>query len=57
MHSYEFRGWVKVPATFRISDANRDEAVRRAQLGDYDSFIPEVGLSPIDFHIDQKEEK
>lgn len=57
MHSYEFRGWVKVPATFRISDTSRDEATRRAQLGDFDSFVPEVGQTPIDFHVDPGKER
>lgn len=47
----EFSGWVKVPAKFVIRDDDKNEAIRRAQLGDYDAFIPDASTTPIDFSI------
>lgn len=51
MSEFIFTGWVKVPVKFKIEEDSRDEAIRRAQLGNYDSYTPKDGEPPIDYLI------
>lgn len=51
MAEIKFTGWVKVPAKFSFRDCDKEEAIRRAQLGDYDIYETDPSESPIDFSI------
>lgn len=51
MPNYTFTGWVRQRVTFRIQAKDRQDAKRRAQLGNYDSFDPVDGVAPDDFRI------
>lgn len=49
--TYIFSGWVKVPVRFAVRSGSEHDAIRRAQLGDYDTYDLESGTSVIDFSI------